>query len=444
MPLINQQYQYYKREENYLLIFPEIPYWLVTKKGGFKLVQLLTKHDSIADVVNILKKEFDLTDPENIVLNLFNQLKKVENKHKENNCKAIGKEIRKISIAEIVLSRKCNLNCMACYRNCSPSDNRVLSKKEIYKFLKGIKHISDDTCEIGFVGGEPLLHWDLLVYSINAARKLGYKNFYMDTNATLITEKKAKALFDLGIKEVTVLLDGVSSNVHELTRDKNVFHQIIRGIRILRDTGIVVTVRMTVHNQNKMQIEGFIKFCVDEKVYPSINPLAPLGRAQNLTYDPVSLKEIFISLKNMVKRGVISEHQAIKSIYHFFINDVSNLSCKRNCGIGFKSVLLNNNGDIYPCIESLCSEKFVMGSIKVNSFIDIWCNSKIRKILSNLDSDTFSKCNKCDLKFICAGHCRALSFHSTKKFDAPFIWCKSIHDTYIEAMWSVAELKNIC
>ena len=63
-----------------------------------------------------------------------------------------------------------------------------------------------------------------------------------------------------------------------------------------------------------------------------------------------------------------------------------------------RTFFVDYNGDVQMCSHDW-AKKYILGNVKNEKIIDIWCNKKFqfaRKKLLNSDRN-FSPCNKCDV-----------------------------------------------
>lgn len=442
MSLLNECFQIYERNNKYLLIFPDIPYWMVTSKGGLEVIKMLKFSNEENDVYTEFRKKFGDKSNVKIIKKYIDNFKGI--KQKKDKYLNTKKNNYRIDLCEIALTKECNLSCQSCYKMYgADNQKRVLDKEKIREILNQISCYANEECRIGFVGGEPLLYWETLIDSINIARELGFKHIFLDSNAILIDNYKAKVLADLEIESVTIVLDGITEETHELTRPKKSFDKIINGMRILRDAGITVVVRMAVHEKNFFEVDDFLLFCKEEKVYPSITPLAPIGKANYLKLEPVVPSKIVLKIKNALENGMITPSMTNFTSLQLFYNSLNKLTCKKICNLGKSEVFIDSNGDVYPCSDSVCSEYFMLGNIYDSNmnFSSIWENSTKLREIRELSVDNFPKCKNCDIKYICGGHCRAMTYEKTGNICSPFIWCKDLHDLYIDMMWTIANEK---
>lgn len=143
---------------------------------------------------------------------------------------------------EVILevTANCNFNCEGCFnKNTFAQEGRNIEEMS----REYIKEIIDNVAKAGipkirFSGGEPLLRKDLLeLLKYAKSKKL---IVWMNSNATLITEEKAKELKPY-IDNILVSLNGYDDETDgKWTCTPNSFSRKVQGIKILQEQGIDV------------------------------------------------------------------------------------------------------------------------------------------------------------------------------------------------------------
>ena len=110
-------------------------------------------------------------------------------------------------LAQLVVTRKCNLSC----GYCSEYD-RVSAPVPLADLKNRADHLRRlGTFAVEFTGGEPMLHpeiYDLVRY----CRRLGFVKVMMISNAYLFNAEKIQRLNDAGLQELQISIDGVKTN----------------------------------------------------------------------------------------------------------------------------------------------------------------------------------------------------------------------------------------
>ena len=94
----------------------------------------------------------------------------------------------------LCLTHNCNLNCIYCYQQ--HDTNNHMSFETACKCIDEIfDHIPDDMdeVEVSFIGGEPLIEFELIKRIVDYTKRKKVKHpyiFYATTNGTLLDEEK--------------------------------------------------------------------------------------------------------------------------------------------------------------------------------------------------------------------------------------------------------------
>lgn len=155
------------------------------------------------------------------------------------------------------ITKTCNLKCIHCYNseryNASDKDLDTSEFKEyIDTFSKwGVKHLH-------FLGGEPLIRNDLIELIKHAKSK--DINVTLNTNGTLVTDKRSKELIEAGIDQIAFSLDGATPKTNDYIRGNGTYEKVISGIKTLKqvakskhsDLQIGIAFTMTSINLNEL------------------------------------------------------------------------------------------------------------------------------------------------------------------------------------------------
>lgn len=145
------------------------------------------------------------------------------------------------------LIRRCNLKCKHCYSISGDVDfPGELSTEEVFAVMDDLKAFGISVLILS--GGEPLLRPDIFAIS----RRAKEQGFFvgLSSNGTLIDERMADAIIDIGYDYVGVSLDGIGGT-HDAFRGKaGAFDASLAGIRRCRDRGLKVGLRFTLTLDN--------------------------------------------------------------------------------------------------------------------------------------------------------------------------------------------------
>lgn len=122
-----------------------------------------------------------------------------------------------------------------------------LSTRQAFDLIDAIGKVSKPVMVLS--GGEPLYRpdiFDIAEYGVESGFRMA-----MATNGTLVDERIAARVADVGISRVAISLDGAVAETHDRFRNMAGSHgKALRGIRRLRDEGVSVQINsmMAKHN----------------------------------------------------------------------------------------------------------------------------------------------------------------------------------------------------
>ena len=246
-----------------------------------------------------------------------------------------------MSVVEISNSGLCNRKCSFCPRSDPnyPDINEFISKELHYKIFSELSDLQYNGMVIysGYV--EPLL--DVRIYeSISEARKfLPKAQIELITNGDVLNLERLKKLFDSGLSTLLI-------SVYDGPKEEENFYKLCEKANLKKHQYVI-------RNRYKSSEESF-----------GINLSNRSGTLENAEYSIKPLSEPLSAMCNY-------------PAYTFFVD---------------------YNGDVQMCSHDW-AKKYILGNVKKEKIIDIWCNKKFqfaRKKLLNSDR-SFSPCNKCDV-----------------------------------------------
>ena len=207
----------------------------------------------------------------------------------------------KLTYLFLELTNACNLNCIHCGSDCSTLKKTFLNYQLISDLLNEVaENYNPREIMICITGGEPLLHSDLEKI-IKLAKEKGFL-VGMTTNATLVSEEKAKSLSKSGLDTIAVSLDGIGKTHDKFRNVNNSFEKAIEGIRNFQKEGFYPQVVTVIHKNNLHELEKMYEFLQAEKIESwRITTIEPIGRAKertDLILDKEDLKIIFEYIRN--------------------------------------------------------------------------------------------------------------------------------------------------
>ena len=330
-------------------------------------------------------------------------------------------------------TKQCNLKCKHCYANATPypaPDELTLEEK-----LSVVDQLDEaGVAAISFSGGEPLINrdfWKVAEYAYS-------KGFYLSiaTNGTLISEKVAKRLVEVGIRYVEISLDGPTPEIHDEFRGvKGAFKATIRGIKNAKAAGLTVGIATTATHENLDSIPDIIQLARDLNVDRFIVfNFVPTGRGKNIIKEdltPIEREKLMKYLYKEWGKGTMQIFSTCPAYSRISLTAADEGAGEKispthfaemelpaefggaakaltefigGCGAGRIYCSIEHNGDIQPCVFL----PIKVGNVIKDGFSNVWKNSEVLNALRDRDAEQYA-CHTCPFRYICGG-CRARAY----------------------------------
>lgn len=441
-----------ERDGKMLFIFPDKPFWFIADSSIKVVVDYFSGLlNSSKDINNKLITKFGYTNDEAIEVVNFSYSIFKEGKLFDNEEFDLKNQINTISnrftIPVINVTRNCNLKCKHCYAEANFIGNNStkydeLSTDELKKVIDEILSLYKENGEnkILLTGGEPFLRKDFMeiLDYINSKNS----EIFVNTNSLLISDEQMKKLKEYNV-ELLVSLDGCNKETHEFLRGKNTYDFTIEQIKKLKSYGIITKLSLALHSKNYNELEGFFELAEHLNVDSiAINNLNILKRADDNQLERVCESKLNQHIENLLNN---------KPKFFSFISltDYANMGAILllnlkfiYCGVGSASLVIDSNGDIFPCYNTMLDD-FKLGNIRTDNIKEVWKNSKKLNELRSLNINQMNdKCSNCAVKYYCGGGCRGETYYAYKSLTAPNPNCDDIYNSIIDFMFRLSERNN--
>ncbi len=183
-------------------------------------------------------------------------------------------------------TKQCNLSCIHCYA--SADSRRAPEEMDTIAGKAFISDLADFGVPVILLsGGEPLFRKDLFELA-DCAREQGIR-IALSTNGTLITDKVARAISNIGFAEVGISLDGIGANNDRFRGKNGAFEAALKGIRNCVALGLRVSLRLTITRFNYEEIPAIFRLIEEEGIdRVCFYHLAYSGRGGSLQQEDIS------------------------------------------------------------------------------------------------------------------------------------------------------------
>jgi radical SAM protein with 4Fe4S-binding SPASM domain len=426
------------RNDNYLLIWKNLPQWMIIDKEAFQFIELADGTRTLDEILKILyyNETQILEKKKDLKFFLGNLIEKgLMNVTKKNSIHNTSQSKPVLENISINLTRKCNLRCKHCFIIDYKSDDSLeieALKNFVYEAKE--KRFLSKNLNFAILGGEPLLEEQKVIDIAEFGRELGYK-VIVSTNGLLLNSNFCRKANENNL-EVQVSLEGASEKINDPIRGRGTFEKVKNGLKLLIDNNVHTIISMVVHKENFKDLEKFYYFGremgVNEVRYI---PLKMMGQAKK-NISPTKRTHLLYAIRNLINKNSSEKKYFGRDFYTIMTRTCANCSKTTYCGTGSKTILIDSDGECYPCPNHNWTE-FKCGNIHTNSFEEIWLDSPVLQNLRNIyNVNTMNDdCSNCIVKYWCAGGCRGEAYENTKILTSKATACDDIRQCILETFW---------
>ena len=348
-----------------------------------------------------------------------------------------GGEKHKRPVVVWNMTRRCNLNCIHCY---SSSQNirysNELTTDEGKKLISDLASFGSPV--LLFSGGEPMIREDLpelAEFAVDQGMRV-----VLSTNGTLLTRELAYTFKKIGVSYVGVSVDGMEKTHDGFRGVKGAFDMTLKGIRICRDEGIKVGMRVTMNRKNVADIPALFELIETENIPRAcFYHLVYSGRGSRLINEDLSPDEkrrvldlIMDKTMDMFNRGkpkeilTVDNHADGPYVYMRLLEEDPERAREA------MSLLMvnegNSSGSGIGCVSwdgEVHADQFwrgvSFGNVRERPFSEIWMDTSNELMFRLKDRKRYVKgrCADCRWLDICGGNFRARAEAVTGDIWAP-------------------------
>ncbi len=329
------------------------------------------------------------------------------------------------------LTRTCNLRCVHCY---SDSAARRYAGELTHEQARAVV---DDLAAFGvpavlLSGGEPLARPDTLDIAAYG-RSLGLK-FTLSTNGTLIDERTAERIREIGFAYVGISLDGIGITNDLFRGMPGAFERALRGVRNCLRVGQKVGLRLTLTAHTADALDAIFDLIEVERIQRAcFYHLVPTGRGRQVhdlsrERTRAALDTIFARTRALAAKGdpreilTVDNHADAAYLYLTLVREDERAARRawealswngggaNSSGIGIADI--DTQGDVHP---DQFLPSITLGNVKERPFSAIWQDesNEVLAALRNRTGRIGGRCAGCRFMPICGGGFRARAYNVT-------------------------------
>ncbi|WP_346871324.1 radical SAM/SPASM domain-containing protein [Clostridium sp. UBA5119] len=362
------------------------------------IFELDDKHFKIFNNLYFNKEQLDINN-DNETLEMYNMF------FKRSSEKPLYNDY--IKSIRINVSNTCNLNCTYCYANQGNYHNEdgVMTIDTAEKICNYITTKFPKADEISFFGGEPFLNVPVIEYFCKYFSDQKPTSFAAVTNLTILSDDIINLINKYSIK-ITGSIDGpkeindiyrkykngdgtfdtISENIHKINRKTS------KAIKLIEST----YTKQSFEKYSKQELLDFfynnygIKNILIADVLSDDNNISLPSKCKSENVEQIIENTFESILKNQPVEGSL-----IISLLLFFNKNYND----NFCNAGVREILIDHQGEIWPCQAYINREDFYMGSIYNN---DDTTFNKVNTNLKTIGKSNLTNCYDCVARYWCS------------------------------------------
>ncbi|HEX4266959.1 MAG TPA: radical SAM protein [Steroidobacteraceae bacterium] len=268
--------------------------------------------------------------------------------------------LRRLPLVTLYLTERCNSRCRTCdYWRHGRADMDLAA---VSRLLPSLRRLGTRTVMLS--GGEPLLNrqWEEIASLLTGE---GHELWLLTSGLSLAKHARRAAML---FRTITVSLDGTDAATYASIRGIDAFDVVCAGIRAAADTGVRVTVRVTLQRANFWQLASFVDLAqrlgAHEISFLAVDVANPHAFARHEDFDSdlalhpeelAGLERLILGLERdrgeAFASGFIAESPAKLRRIHQYFSAVCGLGAYPTvrCNAPEFSAVIDAQGRVSPC-----------------------------------------------------------------------------------------------
>lgn len=333
------------------------------------------------------------------------------------------------------ITGRCNLRCQYCF---FANEMTALADLPLQSYLDLFPELNRlGVMDVCMSGGEPFTRPDL--YELIDAVVANRMRFSILSNGTLISEKTIqqfeKGKRRLRLNYIQVSIDGSTADIHNRSRPDS-FDRAIRGLRLLKNSGLPVAVRMTINRHNVDDLENIARLLLEEIGVSAIgsNEAMPVGSGcrneRDICLTPAGQRKAMETIGRLMDRypGRLTASAGPQAKLKMYAEmELARRTGERPknwtmgfltaCGCVFSTIDILHDGSIVPCAML---PDLVLGNVSGHNLEEIWISHPTLNALRRrrlIPMEQVPGCEACEWAAFCNGSCPGLAYQLAGDFN---------------------------
>lgn len=304
---------------------------------------------------------------------------------------------------QLNITNLCNLRCEHCYHDDHKPHGSLRTEDYCHIVTKYLALCKKWTVKPHLIlcGGEPLLSRDLhpVCTSYDAQSQGGELSLL--TNATLATPERIKPLTAFNVRMVQVSLDGACASTHDRIRGHGSFDRTMRGIAVVRQHGLFVSMNVVLSQRNVAEIPALFSLArqrgVARLTFQRFIPTGIGAHVRTQLLSPYDLRAAYQQIHAFAVKNSIQTNFN-DGLFTLIDHDLGHSS-----PVGYTAMVVADDGSI------LFSSRvpLVIGNALTDDLAELWLH---HPLLTALRDRTGHECHTCPHFNSCGGGNEEMNF----------------------------------
>ena len=295
----------------------------------------------------------------------------------------------------------CNFRCTMC----QVSDPDFKAFNMDFEVYKKVIDENKQLIKIKLQGmGEPFVHKNLFDM-ISYANKNGISVEFV-TNGSLLDDKNIQKIVSHDISRISVSIDGATKETFESIRKRSNFNKVISNVKELSKKikenkfSTDFDSMCLLQKKNIHEIDKIIDLCKDigfHTLYFQVQLTGwgkeeweKINKEQDVNYDTSDIKEV---IQKVIKEKSTKNFKIV-------VLEENLLSFNKKCSYPFENPYISSTGKVIPCCMIADEKVIEFGSIKKNSFSQIWNSPEYQNFRKSINDNNLKEfCKNCYKEF---------------------------------------------